>query len=39
MADKMMADKIGFGIFSPQAALNFKAILERATNAERLGYH
>jgi F420-dependent oxidoreductase-like protein len=39
MADKMMADKIGFGIFSPQAALNFKAILERAINAEKLVYH
>lgn len=35
----MMADKIGFGLFSPQAGLSYKANLDRATNIEKLGYH
>lgn len=34
-----MAQKTGFGIFSPQAGMSFKAMLDRATNAEKLGYH
>ena len=28
-----------FGIFSPQAGMSFKAIADRATQAEQLGYH
>ena len=28
-----------FGIFSPQAGMTFKAIADRAAQAERLGYH
>lgn len=34
-----MDQKIGFGLFSPQAGLSYKSLLERATNAEKLGYH
>ncbi|HLW70288.1 MAG TPA: TIGR03560 family F420-dependent LLM class oxidoreductase [Candidatus Binataceae bacterium] len=34
-----MEQKIGFGVFSPQAGLPFKALLERALQIERLGYH
>ena len=34
-----MAHKTGFGIFSPQAGMSFKGMIERATNAEKLGYH
>ena len=34
-----MDQKIGFGLFSPQAGLSFKALAERATTIERLGYH
>jgi len=31
--------QVGFGVFSPQAALTFKALRERAALLERLGYH
>ncbi|HJU27730.1 MAG TPA: TIGR03560 family F420-dependent LLM class oxidoreductase [Candidatus Binataceae bacterium] len=34
-----MAGKIEFGLFSPQAAMQWKAVLDRATTLERLGYH
>jgi F420-dependent oxidoreductase-like protein len=34
-----MTQKTGFGIFSPQAGMSFKAMLDRATSAEKLGYH
>ncbi len=34
-----MDQKIGFGLFSPQAGLSYKSLLERAANAEKLGYH
>jgi len=34
-----MPGKIGFGLFSPQAAMSYKAMLDRAVNIERLGYH
>ena len=34
-----MDEKIGFGVFSPQAGLPFKTLAERATTLERLGYH
>jgi len=34
-----MEQEIGFGVFSPQAGMPFKALLERATHIERLGYH
>jgi F420-dependent oxidoreductase-like protein len=34
-----MDQKIGFGLFSPQAGLSFKSLLDRAASAERLGYH
>jgi alkanesulfonate monooxygenase SsuD/methylene tetrahydromethanopterin reductase-like flavin-dependent oxidoreductase (luciferase family) len=31
--------EIGFGVFSPQAGISYRAMLERATQLERLGYH
>ena len=34
-----MDQKIGFGLFSPQAGLAYKSLLDRATTIERLGYH
>jgi F420-dependent oxidoreductase-like protein len=34
-----MAQNTGFGIFSPQAGMSFRAMLDRATSAEKLGYH
>ncbi|MGH7838923.1 MAG: TIGR03560 family F420-dependent LLM class oxidoreductase [Candidatus Binataceae bacterium] len=34
-----MEQKVGFGVFSPQVGLPFKALLERASQIERLGYH
>src|SRR6266478_3199939 len=34
-----MSQKIEFGIFSPHAGMSFKALVERANLAERLGYH
>jgi len=34
-----MSQKIEFGIFSPQAGMSFKALVDRANLAERLGYH
>jgi F420-dependent oxidoreductase-like protein len=34
-----MDQKIGFGLFSPQAGLSYKALLDRAATIERLGYH
>jgi F420-dependent oxidoreductase-like protein len=34
-----MSDKTQFGIFSPQAGMSFKAIADRAAQAEKLGYH
>jgi F420-dependent oxidoreductase-like protein len=34
-----MAEKIGFGLFSPLAGLGWKAISERAARIEQLGYH
>jgi len=34
-----MAGKIEFGLFSPQAGMSYKAMLDRAVNLERLGYH
>jgi len=35
----MMSQKIEFGIFSPHAGMSFKALVDRANLAERLGYH
>src|SRR5260370_16734076 len=34
-----MSQKIEFGIFSPHAGMSFKALVDRANLAERLGYH
>jgi F420-dependent oxidoreductase-like protein len=34
-----VSPKIEFGIFSPQAGMSFKALVDRANLAERLGYH
>jgi len=34
-----MAQKIEFGLFSPQAAMTYKAVLDRAATLEKLGYH
>jgi len=34
-----MPGKIEFGLFSPQAGMSYKAMLDRAVNIERLGYH
>ncbi len=34
-----MSLQAGFGIFSPQAGMSFKAIADRAVHAEALGYH
>ena len=34
-----MAQKIEFGLFSPQAALTYKAVLDRAARLEKHGYH
>ncbi|MGH8012797.1 MAG: TIGR03560 family F420-dependent LLM class oxidoreductase, partial [Candidatus Binataceae bacterium] len=34
-----MAEKIEFGLFSPQAGMSFKTVLERARHLEQLGYH
>ncbi len=34
-----MAKKPQFALFSPQAGLNFKGLLERALLCEKLGYH
>ncbi len=34
-----MAGKIEFGLFSPQAGMTYKAMLDRAAHIERLGYH
>jgi F420-dependent oxidoreductase-like protein len=36
---RRMDQPIGFGLFAPAAGLTFKAIAERATTAEKLGYH
>ena len=33
------AQKIEFGLFSPQAGMSFQALLERAAILEKLGYH
>jgi F420-dependent oxidoreductase-like protein len=35
----MMAQKIEFGVFSPQAGMQYKAVLDRAMHLEKLGYH
>ena len=34
-----MAGKIEFGLFSPQAGMPWKVVLDRAATLERLGYH
>ena len=34
-----MAQKIEFGLFSPQAAMTYKAVLDRAARLEKHGYH
>ena len=34
-----MPGKIEFGLFTPQAGMSYKAMLDRAVNIERLGYH
>src|ERR1700721_664745 len=34
-----MSAKAEFGVFSPQAGMSFKALLDRANHIERLGYH
>jgi hypothetical protein len=34
-----MSAKAEFGVFSPQAGMSFKALLDRATHMERIGYH
>ena len=34
-----MSEKAQFGIFSPQAGMSFKALADRAAQAEKLGYH
>jgi len=34
-----MTEKAQFGIFSPQAGMSFKSLADRATQAEKLGYH
>lgn len=34
-----MDQKVGFGLFSPQAGLSYRSLLDRAVNAEKLGYH
>jgi F420-dependent oxidoreductase-like protein len=34
-----MAGKIEFGLFAPQAGMQWKAVLDRAATLERLGYH
>ena len=34
-----MSEKAQFGIFSPQAGMSFKGLADRATQAEKLGYH
>ncbi|MGH7934857.1 MAG: TIGR03560 family F420-dependent LLM class oxidoreductase [Candidatus Binataceae bacterium] len=34
-----MAQKIEFGLFSPQAGMSFKTVLDRANHLEKLGYH
>jgi F420-dependent oxidoreductase-like protein len=34
-----MSAKAQFGIFSPQAGMSFKALADRAIQAEKLGYH
>jgi F420-dependent oxidoreductase-like protein len=34
-----MDGKIGFGLFSPQAGMSYKAMLDRAAHTEKLGYH
>src|SRR5271155_286499 len=34
-----MTAKALFGIFSPQAGMSFKSLADRATQAEKLGYH
>jgi F420-dependent oxidoreductase-like protein len=34
-----MAPKIEFGLFSPQAALTYKSVLDRAARLEQHGYH
>ena len=33
------ANRVEFGVFSPQAGISYQALLERATLLERLGYH
>jgi F420-dependent oxidoreductase-like protein len=37
--EPLMSDKTQFGIFSPQAGMSFKALADRATQAEKFGYH
>ncbi len=39
MEIRAMKHQVGFGVFSPQAGLPFKALRERASSLERLGYH
>src|SRR5580700_6622401 len=34
-----MTEKAQFGIFSPQAGMSFRSLADRATQAEKLGYH
>lgn len=34
-----MSEQAQFGIFSPQAGMSFKALADRAAQAEKLGYH
>jgi F420-dependent oxidoreductase-like protein len=34
-----MSEQAQFAIFSPQAGMSFKALTDRATQAEKLGYH
>ncbi|HKV53341.1 MAG TPA: TIGR03560 family F420-dependent LLM class oxidoreductase, partial [Candidatus Binataceae bacterium] len=34
-----MAQKIGFGLFSPQAGMPWKGVMGRAASLEKLGYH
>ena len=33
------ANRVEFGLFSPQAGMSYQALLERATLLEKLGYH
>jgi F420-dependent oxidoreductase-like protein len=37
--EQMMATKVDFAIFSPQAGMSWNALADRAALAEKLGYH